>query len=87
MPGLDPLDRKAPCPRRYTFVSVPIEYPLDFAFLAREALTAEESGLALRLGAAFFRVGDLRLLTGDLRVDFLLRTAIGFSHSFAINGE
>jgi hypothetical protein len=85
MPGRDPLERKAPCPLRYTFVSVPSEYPLFFAFLAREVLTAEDSGLALRRGAAFLRVVG-RLRAGDFRFVVLrLRTAIGFSYSFAKN--
>lgn len=79
IPGLDPLERKAPCPRRYTFVSVPSEYPLRFAFAASDLRTAGDRGLAdlRRLGAAFLlRVVVLRLL----------RTAIGFSYSFAHEG-
>jgi hypothetical protein len=68
MPGRDPLDRKAPCPLRYTFVRVPIEYPLFFAFAAKDFRTAGERGLAalLGLGAAFLRVGfRLRTATGN----------------------
>ena len=59
------------------------DFPLFLAFACKDLTTAADNGLALRLGAAFFLVGDLRFLTGDLRVDFLLRTAIGFSYSFA----
>jgi hypothetical protein len=58
------------------------DFPLFLAFALKDLITAADKGLALRLGAAFFLVGDLRLLTGDLRV-FRLRTAIGFSYSFA----
>ena len=76
IPGRDPLERKAPCPRRYTFVSVPREYPLRFAFAESDLRTAGERGLAdlRRFGAAFLlRVVVLRLL----------RIAIASFHIFA----
>ena len=60
-PALEPEERKAPWPLRYTLVSCPRVYLLFFALRARVALVAALKGLAFRLGLAL--VLFLRFLT------------------------
>lgn len=60
IPGRDPLDKNAPCPRLYTFFRVLNDFPLFLAFAFKDLVTAADNGLALRRGATFLLVVRLR---------------------------
>ena len=55
-PDLEPEDKKAPWPLRYTLVSCPKVNLLFFALRARVAFVEALRGLAFLLGAAFLLV-------------------------------